>query len=237
MLELTAGVGRVHLVDQLVAHPGQPGVHGGGLRKPGGNRPSRLQGLALVLVDRAVEEEGLLEALPFALCSARFEVLTGELETLREEAGEEDDAVGDLPRQLECARLARRDEHGRRVDRREEVRRREPPRADVPVDRLAAPERAKGSDRLAKGRQLCHRQPELPERPVTDTDAAGHPAGAEVQERAECVGGDPRMSCQWVRDRRPHADPGRRLQRQRRVDVAVAGVQRRVGDPEVVEPE
>ena len=161
----------------------------------------------------------------------------GEREPFREEAGEEDQPVGDLAGQLEGPGLARRDVDGRLRDRRAQVPSGELPPGDLRVDRLAAPEPAHDVDRVAQRLDLRHRQAELEQRPVADPDPADDAARRELRERAERVRRDRRVPRQRIRHRGADGDPRRRLQGEGRVDVAVARVHRGVGDPEVVEAE
>ena len=165
------------------------------------------------------------------------EVLAGEGEPLGKETGQQDQPVRDLAGQLEGPRAARGDVDGRLGDGGAEMASREPPGPDLALDRFAAPQASHGVDRVSQRLQLRHRQPELVEGSIADPDAAGHPTRGKLLERAEGVGRDRRMARQWIRDCRSDGDARRRLQRERRVDVAVARVHRRVGEPEVVEAE
>src|SRR5947208_14433696 len=101
MLDLTARIGGVDGVDQLLRHPREARVVRRSLREPGGNRARRVECGLLVLVDGAVEEKRLVEFWPGIAREPASELLAREREPLGKETGEQDDAVGDLAGQLE----------------------------------------------------------------------------------------------------------------------------------------
>ena len=165
------------------------------LREPGGDRAGGGEGGRLVLVvDRAVGEDGDLgPRVPPGLLGAAVDVVEGELDAVRVQPGQQDDAVGDPAGQLERLRPGGRnpDRDGAAPARTGSARRRtrtRPPRGDV----LPGPQRADGLDRRLQVGEPRGLVPDRQQRPVARADAEREPAPGDLGDGRRRRGGDRR---------------------------------------------